>query len=80
MAKEKIAVTLDEESVGELDRLVEERVFSSRSQAVQEAVKEKLLRMKRTRLAEECAKLEPVAEKKMAEDRMAEDMRSWPEY
>lgn len=43
MAKEKIAITLDEEFVGELDRLVGEHVFQSRSQAIQEAVSEKLL-------------------------------------
>jgi len=49
MGKEKIAITLDERFVGELDRLVNENIFQSRSQAIQEAVSEKLLRMKRTR-------------------------------
>ena len=59
MGKEKIAITLDERFIDELDRLVEKRVFQSRSQAIQEAVSEKLKRMKQTRLAEESAKLEP---------------------
>ena len=80
MAKEKIAITLDEEFIGELDRLVGEHVFQSRSQAIQEAVSEKLLRMKRSRLAIECGKLQPVREKAMAEEGMAGDLRQWPEY
>ena len=80
MEKEKIAITLDKRFVGELDRLVEERVFRSRSQAIQQAVSEKLLRMKRTRLAEESAKLEPAAERAMSEEGLAEDLKQWPEY
>ncbi|MBN1189319.1 MAG: ribbon-helix-helix protein, CopG family [Dehalococcoidales bacterium] len=80
MDKEKIAITLDKKDVGELDRLVNKHVFQSRSQAIQEAVSEKLQRMKRTRLAEECAKLEPSSEKKLAEEGIAEDMKEWPEY
>ena len=80
MDKEKIAITLDKKDVGELDRLVSKHVFQSRSQAIQEAVSEKLLRMKRTRLAEECAKLEPTHEKELAEEGLAEDMKEWPEY
>ncbi len=80
MGKEKIAITLDEEFVGELDRLVSEHVFQSRSQAIQEAVSEKLLRIKRSRLAVECAKLHPQFEKAMAEEGLAEDVTQWPEY
>ena len=80
MGKEKIAITLDEEFIGELDRLVNQHVFQSRSQAIQEAVGEKLLRMKRSRLAKECAKLQPEFKKAMAEKGMSEDMTQWPEY
>jgi len=80
MSKEKIAITLDEEFIGELDRLVNQHVFQSRSQAIQEAVSEKLRRMKRSRLATECAKLQPVFEKAMAEEGMTEDINQWPEY
>jgi metal-responsive CopG/Arc/MetJ family transcriptional regulator len=80
MPKEKIAITLDEEFIGELDRLVDQHVFQSRSQAIQEAVSEKLRRMKRSRLATECAKLQPAFEKAMAEEGMTEDMSQWPEY
>lgn len=80
MGKEKIAITLDEEFIGELDRLVSQRVFQSRSQAIQEAVSEKLRRIKHSRLAKECTKLQPTFEKAMAEEGMTEDLRQWPEY
>ena len=80
MGKEKIAITLDKQSIGELDRLVEERVFQSRSQAVQEAVSEKLQRMKRTRLAAESGKLNPQFERGLAEEGLAEDVKEWLEY
>jgi len=80
MGKEKIAITLDERFVSELDRLVDKHVFQNRSQAIQEAVSEKLLRMKRTRLAEESAKLEPALERAIAEEGLAEDVKQWPEY
>jgi hypothetical protein len=43
-------------------------------------VSEKLLRMKRTRLAEESAKLETVVERKISDEGLTEDMRQWPEY
>jgi len=80
MGKEKIAITLDEEFIGELDRLVNEHVFQSRSQAIREAVAEKLLRLKRDRLATECAKLDVAFEKAMAEEGLSEDERQWPQY
>ena len=80
MGKEKIAITLDKEFVGELDRLVNEQVFQNRSQAIREAVSEKLARMKRSRLSTECAKLEPKFEKAMAEEGLTKDVSEWPEY
>jgi len=80
MGKEKIAITLDGRFIDEIDRLVDQRVFQSRSQAIQEAVSEKIMRMKRTRLAEESAKLEPESEKAMSEEGFAADMKQWPEY
>jgi len=80
MGKAKIAITLDEGFIGELDRLVGEHVFQNRSQAIQDAVDEKLTRMKRSRLSIECAKLEPALERAMAEEGLAEDVSQWPEY
>jgi len=80
MSKEKIAITLDERSIGELDRLVEKSVFQSRSQAIQEAVSEKLQRLKKTRLAAESTKLNPLFERELAEEGLTEDVKEWPEY
>ena len=80
MGKAKIAITLDEEFISELDRLVDEHFFQNRSQAIQYAVSEKLARMKRSRLSMECAKLDTVFERAMAEEGIAEDVSQWPEY
>ena len=80
MSKKKIAITLDEQSIVELDRLVEGSVFQSRSQAIQEAVNEKLQRLKKTRLMAESAKLNPPLERELAEEGLAEDVKEWPEY
>jgi metal-responsive CopG/Arc/MetJ family transcriptional regulator len=80
MAAEKIAVTLDEELVSRLDQLVAARQFPNRSRAVQEAVREKLDRMDRTRLAEQCKKLNPQFEQELAELGMNADAETWPEY
>ncbi|MCL4457065.1 MAG: ribbon-helix-helix domain-containing protein [Nitrospirae bacterium] len=80
MSKTKIAITLDENYISQLDRFVSEHVFQNRSQAIQEAVEEKLSRMKRTRLAKECAKLDKNFEKTMADEGLNEDLSQWPEY
>ncbi len=80
MGKEKIAITLEKRFIGELDRLVEENIFQSRSQAIQEAVSEKLLRMKRTRLAKECTKLDQAFERAISDEGLTEDAKQWPEY
>src|SRR4030043_299312 len=66
--KTNIAITLDEQYIDQLDRLVSEHVFQNRSQAIQKAVEEKLSKMKRTRLAKECAKLDRTFERAMAEE------------
>jgi metal-responsive CopG/Arc/MetJ family transcriptional regulator len=80
MAADKIAITLDEELVKRLDQLVAERHFPNRSRAVQEAVREKLERIDRTRLATECKKLDAKFEQQLAELGMNADAESWPEY
>lgn len=80
MGKTKIAITLDEEYIAQLDTYVGKHIFQNRSQAIQEAVKEKLARMRRTRLAKECAKLDPAFEKAMADEGLTEDLSRWPEY
>lgn len=51
MSKVKIAITLEQDSIKRLDYLVHKHVFSNRSQAIQEAVDEKIKRLERNRLA-----------------------------
>lgn len=80
MPKTKVAVTLDAEVVKELDALVADRRFPSRSQAVETAIAEKLERLSHTRLAREVAKLDPEEEKALAEEGMGADLATWPEY
>jgi metal-responsive CopG/Arc/MetJ family transcriptional regulator len=76
----KIAVTIDKDLLARLDRLVEEHRLPSRSRVVQEAIRDKLRRLKRTRLARECAKLNRQFEQKMADEGLTDDARQWPEY
>ena len=80
MPTAKIAITLDEQLLEQLDRLVAERHFASRSRAVQEAVREKLERMDRGRFARECEKLDPRYERAVAEQGMGFEAEAWPEY
>ena len=80
MSVAKVAISMDQDLVTELDRLVERQVFASRSQAVQAAVREKVARLKRRRLSEECAKMDPKYEKALAEEGMVGELAQWPEY
>ena len=80
MATTKVAVTIDADLVAEVDQLVSKEVFPNRSRAIQEALREKLVRLRRTRLARECAKLNSHEEKVMAEEGMKQELSLWPEY
>lgn len=80
MPRAKVAISLDKSTLERLDKLVERAVFSNRSQAIQVAVEEKLTRMEGSRLARECAKLDPTFEKALAEEGLSEDVAEWPEY
>jgi hypothetical protein len=44
------------------------------------ALVEKLARLDRSRLARECAKLDPDAERAIAEEGMGKELASWPAY
>ena len=55
----KIAISIDQDLLRRLDQLVKERRFPNRSRVVQEALQDKLERLERSRLARECAKLDP---------------------
>ncbi len=80
MGRSKVAISLDESTLDRLDKLVKKHVYPSRSRAIQEAVEEKLVRLERSRLARECAKMDPSFEKALAEEGLSEDLSEWPEY
>jgi Arc/MetJ-type ribon-helix-helix transcriptional regulator len=80
MPKAKIAISIDENVLGELDRLVRNGMFSNRSQAIENAVAEELSRLDRVRLAAECAKLDPALERELAEEGLSEESAGWPAY
>jgi len=80
MPKSKIAITLDDGIVGRIDTLVRQRAYPSRSQAIEEAVREKLARLERSRLAREVSKLDPEFERSLAEEGLSQDQVEWPEY
>ena len=80
MGRAKIAITIEEDLLTRLDLLVSSKAFPNRSKAIQEAIKEKLIRVNRSRLARECAKLDPTYERALAEEGFAADGREWPEY
>ena len=80
MGSVKVAITLDREMLSRVDGLVSRSVFPNRSRAIQTAVAEKLARMERSRLASECAKLDPKYEKALAEEGLGQELEGWPEY
>jgi len=80
MGRSKVAISLDASTLERLDQLVKKRVFPNRSQAIEEAVAEKLARLEQSRLAQECAKLDPAFEKALAEEGLSQDLSEWPEY
>ena len=49
-------------------------LFASRSAAIEQALAEKLTKVDRRRLARECAKLDPKAERKLAEEGLDVDV------
>jgi len=80
MARAKVGISLERNTLNRLDRLVQQAVFRNRSHAIQAAVEEKIERLERSRLARECAKLDPAFEKALAEEGMSEELAAWPEY
>jgi Arc/MetJ-type ribon-helix-helix transcriptional regulator len=79
MATMKVTVTLEIDSLREIDRLVREERFPSRSRAVQAALAEMLARRKHSRMAEELAKLDSREERALAEEALSGET-AWPEY
>lgn len=77
MATVKIAITIDSEAALKLDELVASKAYPSRSRVIQEAVADKLARISRSRLAEQCALLDTEEERKMAEEFSPGEIELW---
>jgi metal-responsive CopG/Arc/MetJ family transcriptional regulator len=80
MPKTKVALTLDTALLNQVDQLVARQRFRNRSQAIETALAEKLARVSRTRLAEECAKLDQREEQQLADEGLGSLGEEWPEY
>jgi Arc/MetJ-type ribon-helix-helix transcriptional regulator len=80
MPKTKVAVTVDTALLGRVDELVAARRFANRSQAVETALADTVARVDRTRLARECAKVNPREEQARAEAGFAGSRDTWPVF
>lgn len=79
MGRAKIAITVDEHALAEIDRLVREGVYANRSKAIEAAVQDRLERSRHSRLARESAKLDKSEEQALANEGYAGEIE-WPEY
>jgi Arc/MetJ-type ribon-helix-helix transcriptional regulator len=79
MGRAKIAITIDEHALAEIDQLVADGVFPNRSKAFEAAVQDRIAKLHRSRLALECAKLDRSEEQALAEEGYAGES-AWPEY
>lgn len=72
-------MTVESETLREIDRWVKDGRYPNRSRAVQAALAEMLARHKRRRLIDELAKLDPRQERALAEEALSGES-AWPEY
>lgn len=79
MPTTKVAVSVETRTLKEVDRLVRQGRFPSRSRAIQTALAEMTARQKHKRLIQELAKLDPKEEQALAEEVFAGEV-PWPEY
>ncbi len=80
MSTTKVAVTIDSNLIAQIDQLVAKDVFPNRSKAIQEALRDNLPRLKRTRLARESAKLNRREEQALADEGLGKEQSAWPAY
>ena len=79
MGRAKIAITIDEHALAEIDQLVRQGAFPNRSKAIESAVTDRLQRDQHSRLARESGKLDRAEEQAMAKEGLAGE-GEWPEY
>lgn len=76
----KIAISIDKKILNRIDRLVEKKMFTNRSKAIQTAIEEKISKLDKSRLAIESSKLNRTEEQQLSEESSQTDLREWPEY
>jgi metal-responsive CopG/Arc/MetJ family transcriptional regulator len=79
MSRSMIELSVDDDALAEVDRLVAEGVFPDRSEAFEDALRERLRAMRKRRLARECARLDSAEEVAAAEEVLAGEVE-WPAY
>ena len=80
MSTAKVAVTIDRQLLGEVDRWVAQGEYPSRSSAVRAGLMQlRAVRTKRRRLLRELANLDPAEEQALADERLQAEA-AWPAY
>ena len=80
MAMAKVAVTIDQDLLREVDRWVTDGQFPNRSRAFQEGLQRlRQERTQRSRLLHELSRLDPEEERAMADEALVGD-QEWPRY
>jgi Arc/MetJ-type ribon-helix-helix transcriptional regulator len=80
MTAAKIAISIDPSLLEQIDALVREKRFRSRSEVFQMAVSEQIARFDEDLLGAECAKLDPAEEQAFADIGLSSDLSEWPAY
>jgi len=80
MASAKIAITLEQECLKEIDLWVSEGRYPNRSRAIQEVLKEKIARWRKRRLISVLSQVVPEEERKSSEEGFETVNEVWDEY
>jgi len=80
VASAKIAITLERECLKEIDLWISEGRYPNRSRAIQEILKEKIMRWRKKRLISALSYAEPDGERKISEEGFEAVNEVWDEY
>ncbi len=80
MSIQTVTISIDENLLKQIDRLVKSQVYLSRNQIIQEAIIQKVWQLDQTRLAQECDKLDKTFEQSLADEGLDQEWEEWPEY
>ena len=75
-----VTLTLDDNLIASIDREVQKALYPDRSLAIQEAIERRYGLRDKSFLERELAKLDPIEERRMADEFLPRDESEWPEY